>query len=147
MKDIRVMDNGNWIDLSELPRWESGSNKGKINWKESVRYRCKFKYDDIEGEIEIVDYDRPKLIVQYLDYDLFKITTGHFRDCQFGKLLKKITNEFKVEIGQTFKDNKRDLIIIDREYKTIKNIEYKYYRYYCNKCSNEDWILESSLLT
>ena len=75
MKDIRVMDSGNWIDLSDLPRWESGKNKGKINWKESVGYKCKFKYDDIEGEIEIVDYDKETkmLMIKYLNYDLFNI--------------------------------------------------------------------------
>lgn len=150
MKDIRVMDNGNWIDLSDLPRWESGRYKGKINWKESVGYKCKFKYDDIEGEIEIVDYTSKgqKITIKYLDYDLFEIAIGHFKNCRFGKLLKKITNEFKVEIGQTFKDNKRDLIIVDREYRKDKNGQkWKYYKYNCIKCGNEDWIKESDLLT
>ena len=44
-----------WIDLSDLPR------KGKsIDWKNSIGYKCKFKYDDIKGEVEIVDYKKDK---------------------------------------------------------------------------------------
>lgn len=154
MKDIRVMDNGNWIDLSDLPRWESGSYKGKINWKESVGYKCKFKYDDIEGEIEIVGYDKEArmLMIKYLNYDLFEINYSSFLMCSLGDLLKKKTSEFKIEVGQILKDNKRDLIIIDREYRPryTKDGKFKckdkYYKYHCNKCSNEDWIVESALL-
>ena len=138
-----------WIDLSELPR------RGKfIDWENSIGYKCKFKYDDVEGEIEIIDYKRckySKLIIKYLDYDLSEITVSEFNKCNFGKLLKKITNEFKIEIGQTFKDNKRDLTIINREYrikerKDGSKLKDKWYKYRCNKCGNEDWIVEYNLL-
>ena len=133
-----------WIDLSELPK------RGKfINWINSIGYKCKFKYGNIEGEIEILDYVKEKhiLTIKYLDYNLFKIKTGGFTNCQFGKLLKKKTDEFKVEIRQVFKDNKRDLTIIDREYRKDKNwVNRKWYKYHCNKCNNEDWIEESHLL-
>ena len=137
------------IDLSRLPVFKNGTNKGKINWKESIGYKCKFKYDNIEGEIEIIDYNKNnrKLTIKYLDYDLFEILYSEFKKCRFGKLLKKKTNEFKVEIGQTFKDNKRDLIIINKKYKKDKKGQnYKYYKYKCNKCKNEDWIEESNLI-
>lgn len=133
-----------WMDLSVLPR----KTKNRINWKESIGYKCSFKYDDIEGEIEIVGYNTPKLTVKYLDYDLFKIDTAHFQKCKLGKLLKKCTNEFKVKIGTNFKDTKRDLTIIDKEYKKEKNEQIKkYYKYHCNKCENEDWIVEADLIT
>ena len=93
-----------WIDLSELSR------KGKlINWKASVGCKCKFKYDDIEGEVEIVGYNNGKLIIKYLDYDLFEITTDNLKDCRLGQLIKKITKDFKVEIGQVFKGKHQEI--------------------------------------
>ena len=66
-----------------------------------------------------------------------------------GRILKKHTKNFKIEIGQTFKDNKRDLVITDREYrprykKNSSKCNDRYYKYHCNKCGNEDWILESN---
>lgn len=144
-----------WIDLSDLPVWgKSGkAKKGTINWKDSIGCKCKFKYDDIKGEVEIVDYTSKgqKLTIKYLYYDLFEINTGNFIKCQLGKLLKKKTDEFKVKIGQTFKDDKRDLIVIDRKYRIKKRKDgsiskYKWYKYHCNKCNNKDWIVEYHLL-
>jgi hypothetical protein len=73
-----------------------------------------------------------------------------------GKMLNKITSEFKIEIEQSFKDEKRDLTIVDREHRKkeqtdklgIKNIaNKKWYKYHCNKCGYEGWILENSILS
>lgn len=142
------MNGEKWIDLRELPKYKDGRYKNKINWKNSIGYKCKFKYYNIEGEIKIIYYNYPKIIIKYLDYDLYTIGISDFIRCRLGKLLKKYTNEFKVQIGQTFKDYKRNLIIVDREYRIDKsNIKRKYYKYHCNKCGNEDWIEESGLLT
>lgn len=60
--------------------------------------------------------------------------------------------KFKFEIGQEVKDEKRDFIIVDREYrqktqqkKYIKNE--KWYKFICNKCGwTEGWIVENNLL-
>ena len=50
------------------------------------------------------------------------------------------------EIGKTFKDEKRDITIIDIERRTDKSgKKVKYYKYHCNKCGNEDWISQSNL--
>ena len=56
--------------------------------------------------------------------------------------------EFKIEIGVKLKDNKRDLIITDREYRRDKNNkQYKWYKYTCNKCGwTEGWIVEGNVL-
>ena len=69
----------------------------------------------------------------------------------FGKLLDRITNEFKVQIHTEILDEKRNLTIIDREnrYKIRKdgNPEtQKWYKYKCNECTYEGWIIECSLL-
>ena len=132
-----------WIDLSDLPKWgkHGEAREGTINWSKSVGCKCKFKYDNIEGEIEIVNYnkDSKKLTIKYLDYDLFEIFYGHFQQCKLGKMLKVLTNEFKVGISQNLKDGKRDITIIDRQYRKDKTGQNKkWYKYHCNKCGNED---------
>ena len=133
------------IFLDELPR------KGKIiSWENSVGRTVKFIYDNIEGEINIVGYYKGRITIKYLDCDEFEIATGHFAKCKIGKLLMTHTKEFKINIGDKIKDNKRNLKIIDRKYNCvkcnnrIKNL--KLYKYHCYKCGNEDWIEESNIL-
>lgn len=64
----------------------------------------------------------------------------------------KKTKNFKVDIGEFFVDNKRNMVIINKEYRKRKQsgsdstINDKYYQYHCNKCGYEGWVLESNLL-
>lgn len=63
--------------------------------------------------------------------------------------------KFKYNIGDTFTNFDRNLEIIDRKYVQKEELNYrtgniyiankKYYKYKCNKCGNEDWILEYCL--
>ena len=143
------------VFLDDLPRWEKGDGAvkiGTIKWKKSIGYKIKGVYDEINFEVEIVDYDGKYLYIKYLDKPIFKIGTGNFCECKLGKLLGKKTSDFKAEIRQVFKDNKRDITIINREHRVkIKNNgskqKYKWYKYKCNKCGNENWIEESGLLS
>ena len=134
------------IDLRNLPR-----KNNLINWKESIGCKVPFQYDDIKGEVEIIGYDiinhNGVLNIKYKNKKK-KIRISDFRRCKIGDLLNKITSNFKVEIGQNFKDNKRDITIINKE-KRIgnKNIKYKWYKYHCNKCDYEGWITEGHLLS
>jgi len=129
----------NNIFLNDLPT--GGLNRGKrINWEESIGYKVKGIYENIKFEVEIVDYKTKGqyLWIKYLDEKPFRITTSGFMQCRLGKLMGVFTNEFKIELGESFKDDKRDLIITDRKYKIDKKgISRKWYKYKCNKCG---WI-------
>ena len=153
------------IFLNELPK------KGKlIDWKNSIGYEVKFIYDDIKGKIEIVEYikeneNKPKLKILYNNNN-YIISINSLRRCEIGYLLKRKTNEFKVDVGECLEDDKRNITIIDRMVKTIhrkdnKKANFKYYKYHCNKCNfngnrywdtrnkiykDEFWIEESGLL-
>lgn len=74
------------IFLDDLPRTYKG-----VDWKNSVGNKVKFIYDDIEGEIEIIDYMKGKksmIKIRYKEYyDI--IFVGHFSSCNIGKILKK----------------------------------------------------------
>ena len=144
------------IYLDDLPHRIFKNNKSIINWELSVGKKVKGIYEGIPFEVEIVKIDKRDsdyIYIKYLNEPLFRIATYSFKKCMIGRLLGKRTNNFKVEIGQIFQDNKRDIIIVDREYKDrYDNNETlvqkcKYYKYKCNKCGNEDYLRESDLLT
>ena len=143
------------IFLDDLPKkYGIGANKDKlvIDWINCVNHKVRFIYDDIESEIEIVGYDTKSgyLKIQYLNHNMFRIHYVNFVNCQLGKLLGRKTNEFKVEIRTRFIDSKRDLTIIDREYRINNNRRnLKFYKYKCNICGfcdDRSWILEGDLL-
>lgn len=144
----------NKIYLNELP---TKKHRGMtcIDWINSIGHKVHFIYEDIEDDLEIIDYikckNKNKLLVKYCDKK-FEIQTSSLVSCSLGRILGKITSNFKIEIGQVFKDNKRDMEIIDKEYKDkITSDGYKqnckWYKYKCNKCGwNEGWIIENHLL-
>lgn len=121
--------------LEDFPR--IGSGKGdRIKWSDSVGFITKFIYDDIEGKIEIIGYElkTQSLYIKYNDI-IRKIKCYDFKKCHLASLLGKYTGEFRANIGQEFKDNKRDLVIVDRKDIKNNNETGKWYQYKCNKCS------------
>ena len=151
------------VFLEELSIYKNG----KICWKNSIGSIVRFIYDDIEGYIEILDYVRgknSKVLLKYNNKEVL-MCTSHFRKCKLGNLLNVNTTDFKIEIGTTFKDDKRDITIIDRKYEKRRHgkaiVNEKLYKYRCNKCGyecgehidvttrkylNEYWVPESDLI-
>lgn len=126
------------INLEGLPKWENCQYRG-IKWGECVGRKVHFKYDNIEGEVIISNYTKKNQILT-IDYNNseFRIDTGHFCECKFGKMIGKITSSFRVNIGDVINSNNRDLIIIDRKREKDKTGRWwKYYRYKCQKCGFE----------
>ena len=140
-----------WIDLSDLPTKQghgANINKKCIDWMKSIGYIVNFKYDDIIGEIEIVNYISRKqnLLIKYQN-KIYTISHNSFVKCGLGRILEKITVNFKIEINTHIKDEKRDLIIVDREYRKKNNYNIKWYKYICQKCHYQGWSVESSLFS
>ena len=226
------------VFLDGLPKWEKGDgfgNIGTINWSKCVNMKVRFIYNTIEGELEILDYNKQermlklkyndnisyintggfsackignllirydshktnnfeiynmlkinekgiiwddvdngevlktnhekygynefefieynreikKICLKYKDYISY-ISTNNFCKGKIGGLINKYTVDFKVSIGSEFIDNKRELIITDREYRKEKHgksmVNGKYYKYYCNNCGYDGWIEETHLL-
>lgn len=141
------------VFVDELPKKEglgALKNKQVIDWKASIGYKVKFQYEDINGEVEIISYNTKlyRLALKYLNNNFLEIDAYSFLKCKLGKLLGIKTLDFKIEIGTQFKDDKRDLMIIDREYrKNKRNQNQKYYKYKCNICGwDKGWIREEHLL-
>lgn len=158
----------NKIFLENLPHtYGVGKNKNKnkliVDWKKSIGYTVNGIYKDLLFSVKIIKYENSYLHIKYLDKPLFKIFRGNFERCALGKLLEKVTNDFKIQVGDIIKNNNRNLTIIDKKYKerirNNKKEKVKYYKYKCNICGfdctenykkgifqNDYWIEESSLL-
>lgn len=135
------------VFTDDLPRWTEGNHKGMTRWSESIGYIVKFIYDEIKGEVEILSYNNRILSIKYLDKEPFKIETNNFMYCKLGTLLGKRTKDFKIQIGDTFKDQKRDLSIISREYRKNNRKWYQYKCNVCGWCDDRSWMTEGDLFS
>lgn len=147
-KDI-ISNKENWIDLNSIPK-KKCKNRIITDWKNSINCECKFKYKNINGTIKIIDYisnkKDSKIKICYNNNYLI-MTPSHLKECKIGKLLKVYGSDYRYEIGQIFKDDKRDLIIIDREIRKGNKCSKKWYKYKCNnkKCNYEGFISENNI--
>lgn len=153
------------VFLEELPR-KIYKGREFIDWKKCIGCNVKFIYEDIQGWIKIINYiedindkKHPKVKIKYKNNQCI-ISTTSFINGSLGKILHKITNEFKIEIGQVFKDRNRDIIITNRKLiEDKKGREWKMYKYNCYKCrfdggnhykngeyNEELWVEESRIL-
>lgn len=128
----------NMIDKSYL------SKNGKcVDWNNSIGCEVPFKYKNIEGKLTILDYKNRYVTIK-IDDKIGKIHTSGLLKCGIGEILGVKTNKFKYEVGDIFKDDKRDIIIINKEYRENSHPK-KWYKYKCNIDNNEDWIGENDL--
>lgn len=127
MNNYVVKTDRGWVDLSNLVY-----NNKSVNWSMSIGKTVDFKYDDIVSTLTIVERSDD---IQYVYIDVpgyvnhHKIYVGQIRHGQLGKVVKRITPDFKHEIGDVI----NGLLIIDR-YRAPG------YKYYCYRCLNDDSI-------
>lgn len=113
-----------------------------IDWTKSIGLYVPFEYDEISGNIKILDYNNKTcyLKVQYKD-NIFNITGKHFTECKIGNLIGKKTTKYFYNIGE----NINNLEILEQ----IKygNGKYKQrgYKYKCLKDGYVNTIDETSL--
>lgn len=138
----------NWIDLSKIPIHNFG-DKQVYDWKKSKGISCNFKYNDIIGILDIVDYNTKtnKLSVSY-NNNINQIGTDSFKAAKIARIIGIRTNDFKVEIGTSFVDNNRNITVASRQYREDKNGRlWKEYNYHCNICGwNDGWMDEGHIL-
>ena len=138
--------------ITELPRYEEGTYKGKINHLAMMGMELEVLYEgEIYTGVKILEYVKgscSKFVVEYNERVSY-IRCCHFIKGNFGGILgvRNRTKDFKVNVGDVFKDDKRDLTIVGREYKKgKKGKSRKGYRYTCNMCGYEGLIEEGHLL-
>ena len=121
------------VFLDELPHI-----KNNVNWKLSVGLLVSFIYDEVESEIKIIEYKYGKNPIISILYNgiTSDMSISNFQKAQFGRILGKKSSDFKIEIGTTFKNDKRDITIINRKLiKDNNGRDLKSYQYKCNICN------------
>ena len=136
------------VFLENLPRNKGGN---KIVWAESVGYKVRFIYEDIEGWLEIMEFNSKTkhLHIKYLD-EVFELKRDNLARGMIGRVLGKgirTPSDFELDIYTKIKDTKRDIVIINREHrKNKRGVNQKWYKYRCSRCGYEGYVRESTLL-
>ena len=131
-----------------LPKWQNGRYKGKINWKISINYEVNFIYDNIKGKVKIIDYynknNRYYLDIKYKN-KVYPIERGQFIRCGLGGVLN--IYDYKYKVGDIITNiNSGKLKILEQiKIKDRKEQNHKGYRYQCLNCGNKDVITEGHL--
>lgn len=137
----------NKIFLNDIPKINGfGKNSYKLinDWSKSIGYKVNFIYDNINGQIEIINYikEKQEINIRYLQNE-YIIKTSDFINCKLGKITGIVNYDFKFNEDEIIKTNIGEIKILSK-YKNNKNK--KCYRYQCLKCLNIDNIIESDLI-
>lgn len=136
----------NYIDYSNLIKNKSGG----IKWQNNIGNTMHFYFNGIEGDFKILEYNTKTthLLLKWGDKQI-KIGTRSLKKMALTEALGIRTIDFKIDIEEYNSNKDNPLILIDKQYRKDKNknknCNWKYYKYRCKKCGNEDWILEYSL--
>lgn len=144
----------NFEIYNKLKMNEVGIMWGDIKSGEILK-TCHRRYGYNEFEFLSYEKEENKVRLKY-NGEEFDILTGSFMNGSIGRIIGKITNKFKCEIGTRLKDCNRDLTITDMEYRQKQSkpdkkgrvylIDMKWYKYKCNKCTWEQGEIEESNL-
>lgn len=126
-------------------------NKRGIDWKESVGYYLPFKYDDICGCFEILDYKqnenkRGEILIRY-DNDEEWVPVWKFSSANIGTVIGKTRKPgYLFEIEETINVNNNKLLILDR--RTIRGNTKKRRQYFveCLTCHDKKWKSEEAII-
>lgn len=94
------------VFIEDLPKYESGNQKGKINWTECIGCKVKFVFESkktkinktIRGIMTIVGYNikKQKLLVEYQN-KTYNILTCDFRECKIAKIIKNDIYRYPID--------------------------------------------------
>ena len=132
------------LNYDDIPKMKNGN----ILWRKIEKgFKFVTVHDDYGyNEFEFVDMKKNNKMILIVDNKSKEINASIFLKGNIGGILGIISSDFKIEIGQTFKDDKRDLIITDREHRKINGVNQKWYKYTCSKCGwTEGWNIEYNL--
>jgi hypothetical protein len=140
------------VFLEDLVKYVDGRFKGKINWYACIGCNVRFTYDDINGVITIVGYEKKtqKLRLKYLDNNVFEMATSVFIGGGLGSLLGIYSKEYKYEIGDVIELRNSKVKILEKTkniyaLKNGRSNHHKSYRYKCLTCGNIDVITEGHI--
>lgn len=124
-----------WVDLSNLPK-----KSRSFDWDKCIGKTVDFQYEDIISTLTIVGrYNNQYMYIDVPEYvHNHPIYVGQIKNGQLGSVLKKITADFKYEIGDVI----NGLLLLE----SCRSKKYKHYLYRCLKDGYEGSIREDHLM-
>ena len=126
-----------YIDLSVLP-----VKNNRIDWKNSIGKEIYFEYNDHKGYITVLGKDNEKdgrYVKILYNNKVFSKQITDIKRVNLGILVGSFNGDYHFEIGDTIKDDKKDITILDREYRNDKNGKRRKW-YKCNNCGwDNNW--------
>ena len=117
------------IYLDDLPQ------KGKsIDWKNSIGYQIPFIYNEIQSNLDIIDYNpkNNKVTIQYQNNKI-NISINHLKEVKIGVVLNKCNHNYKYHVNEIVQiKNSTIKILMQIKIKHGHRIE-KGYKYQCLK--------------
>ncbi len=137
------------VFLDDLPKkqgWGANKDKDCIDWMNSIGNTVKFIYNEIEGELQIITYDKSKrkLNIKY-NNNIFIINIDTLLYCKLSELLGKVTKQYKYNIGEIIETKTGKIQILNQIRMPHKKGSQKGYCYKCLIDFNIDKITESNL--
>lgn len=81
-----------YLDTSDLVTYQSGKYQGKYDWSNNIGKELYFEYDDVSGNIKILDYKKSKpqgyVTLQYNDI-IVTTTTPNLLHLKIPRLFHK----------------------------------------------------------
>lgn len=116
--------------------------KDVVNWVNSIGLYIPFEYDDIIGNINILDCPKRGYITIEYNTKHHIIKTDYILNCNLGKIVGKKDASFKYNIGDIVDCEDISYRITNREkvrktYSNGKSDETRYYDCICLKCNSE----------
>lgn len=130
--------------LEDLPH-KNGKLKHKIDWKKSIGCSFRYIFNDDEDFVKILDYDNKKgtFVVEYKN-SKYNVSHSSMVNSNLQNVFHLIN--FKYNIYENIKDDKRDITIIDNKVeRSNSNQLKKMYNCHCNRCNYEYWVIEGSI--
>lgn len=128
---------------------ENAPKRGKyIDWNEIKGMKFNFAYDDIDGELQIVDTyrknNRTYVLVEY-DGKQKEYVTYMFLKGSIGSLVGKNTSDYLYSIGDVLSTKSGNLKILKQTRDAKKNGTEKSYDYLCLNCGSKGHKTEGAL--
>lgn len=102
--------------MDDIPK----DNRGFFDWKNSIGKKIKFVYDEIQGELPIVNYfvenKRNYIMTEYNNAN-FRLWIGDISKCKLGSLLGKYKTDFMYSLGEIIKTGKNGKLKIIKQTK------------------------------
>lgn len=136
------------VFLEKLPHGGYKIRKDSVNWGKAIGYKVPFIYDNIQGTLEILDYDNleNKITTKYENI-IHKIATCAFKNGSFGSCIgeQKIRDlDYIYKIGDIILKGESQLKIIEQKKHESNK---KAYSYECLKCGYKKTIILENELT